>query len=876
MGSIVISVATFFLSIAILAIPSFGKVSQEYIYPNYNASYYQYVDTLGIFLSSVKGTFNTAIFNPNAQQSNYYYLCVLYGTSNTIIWSANRNTPVSISSKFSFTPQGITLTDGSTVIWSTPRLNSPATAMALSETGNLALLDESNNSLWQSFDYPTDTIVMGQRIPVGSSLVSALSASDLSQGDYQFSVTNSDGILKWKGSIYWKMSMEPFAYSSSNAPISSMYLNQTGLYLLGGNGSEVVIQVDLSPAVFRIANLGAGGQFSISRFTSNVWYTEFVAPDDNCRIPYVCGSMGLCTPSGTGQGGCSCPAGFHSIDQDSSKGCLPSDSSYSLPPVCSNNSSSNGTNSSMELFTSLGANVSYFENIFSDPTVKFVNLSYCQSLCSNNCSCSGVFYANSSGSCNTIENQFGSFFLSQSDSNNLGGYIKVMVKSHVPGINGGNTSANQSSNGFPLIGLVLLPTTGFLLISVLFLSILWRKRKHSKHSKLDRRNSSSSLELDDIISIPGLPVRYDYEVLNTATNNFENQIGSGGFGAVFKGVLPDKTVVAVKKIIHVGAQGRKEFFAEIAVIGNIHHVNLVKLNGYCVQRQEQLLVYEYMNKGSLDRTLFSNGPVIEWQERFEIALGTAKGLAYLHSGCEHKIIHCDIKPENILLHDNSQVKLSDFGLSKLLTREQSTHFTTMRGTRGYLAPEWLTSSSISDKTDVYSYGMVLLELVRGRKNSFLQTRTPSKENGNSDDSSNESSMMGPVYFPLFALEMHEQGKYMNLADPRLEGRVTSADIEKLVCVALCCVHEEPLLRPSMVNVVAMLEDGIPLGVPRLESLNFLRFYGRRFTEASMMEGSNEVNAIRPYPLGNTGLTSNSSDSYPSLSYLSSHQISGPR
>ncbi|KAF7141248.1 hypothetical protein RHSIM_Rhsim06G0105900 [Rhododendron simsii] len=210
------------------------------------------------------------------------------------------------------------------------------------------------------------------------------------------------------------------------------------------------------------------------------------------------------------------------------------------------------------------------------------------------------------------------------------------------------------------------------------------------------------------------------------------------------------------------------------------------------------------------RTLFANGPVLEWKERVQIAHGTARGLAYLHSGCQQKIIHCDIKPENILLRDHFKAKISDFGLSKLLSSEQSGLFTTMRGTRGYLAPEWLTGSAISDKADVYSFGMVLLEILSGRKNLCMQRRSECmKDEGGGDGYSSSSSGQGIVYFPIFALEMHEQGRYLELADPRLEGRVTSEDVEKLVRVALCYAHEDPTLRPNMVSVVSMLEGDIP-------------------------------------------------------------------
>lgn len=375
--------------------------------------------------------------------------------------------------------------------------------------------------------------------------------------------------------------------------------------------------------------------------------------------------------------------------------------------------------------------------------------------------------------------------------------------------------------------------------------------------KLVEPDFPASGDLD--FSVPGLPLRFEYEELEAATENFKSKIGSGGFGTVYKGMLPDKSFIAVKKITDLGIRGKKDFCTEIAIIGNIHHMNLVTLKGYSVQKRQWLLVYEYMNRGSLDKTLFGNGPVLEWQERVGIAVGTAHGLVYLHSGSEMKIIHCDIKPENILLHNNFQGKISDFGVSKLLSCEQSSLFTTMRGTCGYLAPEWLRSSAISDKTDVYSLGMVLLELVSGRKNCSFRIQSHSLSGSSTAGGSSSFSLVqGLVYFPLYALEMHEHGRYLELVDPRLEERVTSEGVEKFVRVALCCVHEEPGLMPNMVSVVAMLEGDIPLSEPRIESLNFLRFYGRHFAEASTLEEPGGWNDDILHPEANLSHTSSRS------------------
>lgn len=586
------------------------------------------------------------------------------------------------------------------------------------------------------------------------------------------------------------------------------------------------------------------------RFADGDFVEEFVGPSEACRIPTICGKLGLCSA-----GVCSCPPGFTG-DSQSGNGCVPADSSLSLPSPCSDvTDGREGELSNLDSdfsYLRLVPGVDYFANNFMDPTTHGVDLQFCQDLCSRNCSCLGIFYEQSSSSCFLVRDKLGSIM---AENRTRVGYIKTLQITP-SSENGGKARRRR----IPLLGLILLPSLAFFLVIALGVILLWLRRRKAS-AAMRRSDSCSSTELEMTL-IPGLPVRYGYGEIAAATEDFKTQIGSGGFGTVYKGTLPDKTVIAVKRMTSLGVQGKRDFFAEIAVIGNIHHVNLVRLKGFCVEKRQRLLVLEYMNRGSLDEALFGGGPVLEWEQRFQIAVGAARGLAYLHSGCHHKIIHCDVKPENILLNHNLGlgVKISDFGLSKLLTPEQSGLFTTLRGTRGYLAPEWLTSSAISDKSDVYSFGMVLLEIVRGRKNCSFW----SSGNGDGDGERERA------YFPLLALEMHTKGRYLELADTRLEGRVRSEEVEMLVRVGLCCVHEDPALRPSMSNVVGMLEGGVAVAVPIVESLNFLHVYGRRFTEASRIEDF----ALAGQGYHNSNNVSNSVVT--AFSYISSQQVSGPR
>ncbi|KAK7353158.1 hypothetical protein VNO80_18598 [Phaseolus coccineus] len=841
-----------------------ARTFSDYITPNFTASYLHFIDDFGTFLFSQNNTFKVAIFNPGGQETSFY-LCVIHDASNTIIWSANRDAPISASGKMLLADRGITILDedGNTK-WSTPSLKSQADRLVLTEMGNLVLLDKSNGSLWESFQSPTDTIVIGQRLPVGASLSSAASSSNLSTGDFKLTISSSDAVLQWYGQTYWKLSSDTKVYKNSNDMVEYMAVNNSGFYLFGDGGTA--FQLGLPLANFRIAMLGTTGQFTINSFSDTGLTQEFVGPGDGCQTPLACGRAGLCTKATVSSTPvCSCPPNFR-LGSGTFGACVLSNGSYSLPVACKN--------SSVVSLLNIGY-VEYFGTFYSDPVIYKGNLSACQKFCSNNCSCLGILYKNTSGSCYTIENELGSIQSSNGDERDMLGFIKTNVVESRTGNNDGNKQSSQNG-GFPVAVAVLLPIIGFItLMAIIFL--VWRRlilKSKIKELKLGK-NSSSSRDLDAFY-IPGLPARFDYEELEEATENFKTLIGSGGFGTVYKGVLPDKSAVAVKKIVNIGIQGKKDFCTEIAVIGNIHHVNLVKLKGFCAQGRHRLLVYEYMNRGSLDRNLFGGGPVLEWQERFDVALGTARGLAYLHSGCEQKIIHCDIKPENILLQHQFQAKISDFGLSKLLSPEQSGLFTTMRGTRGYLAPEWLTNSAITEKTDVYSFGMVVLELVSGRKNCYFRWRSHSMDESNSGEGhSSTSSTSGLVYFPLFALEMHEQKSYLELADPRLEGRVTYEEVEKLIRIGLCCVHEEPVLRPNMVSVVGMLEGETPLPQPRIESLNFLRFYGRRFTEASNIGEENEYGSLMQQEARRSTSIPSDSPTH-AFSYMSSQNISGPR
>ncbi|KAJ1687465.1 hypothetical protein LUZ63_018855 [Rhynchospora breviuscula] len=285
--------------------------------------------------------------------------------------------------------------------------------------------------------------------------------------------------------------------------------------------------------------------------------------------------------------------------------------------------------------------------------------------------------------------------------------------------------------------------------------------------------------------------RFTYRELKVVTKNFKEEVGKGCSGVVYRGILDDKRVVAVKKLNDV-TQGEELFVAEVRAIGHINHMNLVRMFGLCSERKHRLVIYEYMENQSLDKFLFNNNTTLQWRQRFKIALGTAKGLAYLHHECLEWIIHCDVKPENILLTRDFEPKIADFGLAKLSKRDGSGFRTShMRGTMGYMAPEWALHLPITSKVDVYSYGIVLLEIIMGRRVSSWV----------SDDEE------GPVAVRRFSRDMRQgmedgnESRILDLVDVRLQGQFNFKQLVTMLRVASFCLEEERNKRPTMDEVV---------------------------------------------------------------------------
>ncbi|XP_021283080.1 rust resistance kinase Lr10-like [Herrania umbratica] len=348
----------------------------------------------------------------------------------------------------------------------------------------------------------------------------------------------------------------------------------------------------------------------------------------------------------------------------------------------------------------------------------------------------------------------------------------------------GIITADLFGNAASLIALIIVVGRLCTLpLVVAFLIYKWRRRHLSMFDMVeDFLQSQNNL----------MPIKYSFSEIKKMTNGFKTMLGEGGYSFVYKGKLRSGRIVAVKILGKSKCNGQ-EFINEVITIGRIHHANVVQLIGFCAERSKRALVYEFMANGSLEKYIFSqeSGTSLSCKKMYEISIGVARGIEYLHKGCDMQILHFDIKPHNILLDENFIPKVSDFGLAKLYPIEDSmVPHTAARGTMGYMAPElfYKNIGGISYKADVYSFGMLLMEMVSKRKNL----------NAFAEHSSQ-------IYFPSWVFDQLSLGKEIEI------GEITDEEkeiVKKMVMVSLWCIQMKPSNRPSMNKVVEMLENEV--------------------------------------------------------------------
>ncbi|KAK2357849.1 G-type lectin S-receptor serine/threonine-protein kinase LECRK1 [Trifolium repens] len=738
------------------------------------------------------------------------------------------------------------------------------------DSGNFVLYDEHSNVIWQSFGDPTDTILGGQNLT--NYLVSSMSKSDHSSGRfylgrqsdgnvaaYPFYSFRSDEDAYWDsnytsyGHQYQKLSLSiqgslcltnsetrsckdlycrRLVSSSSSLTTDSENNGRvsacpSGWILFGticipgnygtrsstntlthyrlcfnnGNKSGKKLHKNIT-SIYR-ATLDVDGNlrlyehqlhFEKGNNSSHV-VMLWQALNDTCLVKGFCGMNSYCSSNMNGDAACKCYPGFIQFPSKTK-------SSPNMPMDCVQMLSKDDCEKSED--RTLLYNFTHFKNMYWGDipysVIPVLKMETCVEACRQDCGCVGAVYTN--GSCNKYRLPL-IYGRVQNDSSTVSVALLKIPSSTIAVI----SPPTSIDTNMPkpkvvvdtkrnLIMILSLTLGSVSLICLVFaVSIFFTYRRQvNRYTML---SESEKLEFTEECSLRS----FSFDELARSTGGFSEEIGRGSFGAVYKGKIGDNNrSIAVKRLEErIADEGEREFQAEITVIARTHHRNLVKLIGFCIEGSKKLLVYEFVSKGSLANLLFEGETRLSWKERTKLALDVAKGLLYLHEECEVRIIHCNINPRNILMDEAWTAKISDFGFARLLKRGHSRTKIGDDGTSRYLAPEWQTEdASVSVKADIYSFGVVLLEIIFRRRSIEMY-----------NISSSEEIILSNWVYQCFAAG--QLNKLIKQDEKDVDWKI----LERMVKVGLWCVQDQQSLRPTMKNVILMLEGlkDIPLPPP---------------------------------------------------------------
>ncbi|MED6179885.1 hypothetical protein PIB30_004940 [Stylosanthes scabra] len=719
--------------------------------------------------------------------------------SKTVVWTAKRDDPpISSNSTLELTVDGLLLKQGSDVQGQVYVDTEPAGSASMLDSGNFVIYAQEGSSIvWQSFHHPTDTILGGQNLTIRNQLVSSISTSDRSTGHHFLAFQRDDNLVAYPIN---SSAESPDAYWSSNnlyqQEVEQLSLDTKGNLCFDDafqclvNNTNHQNQPHNTSSIYR-ATLDVDGNLRLYEHLfedkegsniTNLWQ----ALSDECQIKGFCGINSYCSnTSGTAR--CQCYPGF-----------IPSNNhttgSNAMFLECKLNYSKDDCETSGDR-NFLLYNIVSLEEMQWDGYpywAKPMSMRACDKSCKTDCDCGAALYTNGQCSKYSLPLRYGRKAPNESDT----GMALFKVPSGY--VIRGNTTTSSPKNPNAIVNnrkgliLILASTLGSIsFLCVLFVVSIFFTYRSQVH-RFTKLSASSNLGFTEECSLRS----FSFDELVKATSGFTEEVGRGSFGAVYRGTIGENNRrIAVKRMEKIADEGEREFRAEITAIARTHHRNLVKLLGFCIEGSRKLLVYEYVSNGSLANLLFKTKKHLPLKERLKIALDVARGVQYLHEECEVCIIHCNLKPQNILMDELLTAKISDFGLARLSKPEFSRNRADKEVTTGYLAPEWQKELLVSIKADVFSYGIVLLEIVCRRRNIEL------------DVPSSEEVLLSSWAYHCFATEqLHNLVSYE-------EEDMDWKTLERMLKVGLLCVQDDPSLRPSMRNVILMLEGWKDIPIP---------------------------------------------------------------
>ncbi|XP_042377171.1 G-type lectin S-receptor-like serine/threonine-protein kinase SD1-1 [Zingiber officinale] len=737
----------------------------------------------GQTLTSTGDLFQLSFFrldNNNSSAKGYLgiWYCNLTPQEGTVVWIANRNNSVNTSiASFNLTSDGnLILFEEDKIVWSTGTRSTEfnSARLQLLDSGNL-VLNDSNSIIWQSFDHPSDsqTYLPGmkfgfvKRTNTSRRQVSWKNSTDPSPTDciHMIRALPIPDLVIVNGSAKYHRSGLWNGYGFVGYPsIARNQVTNPANYTFVSNENESYFMANYraspTPVLIR-STLWANGtiqRWFLDRGGNREWQLLSSIPADECDMYNLCGRNRVCTKKYVAVE-CQCLDGFVSITENGREaGC-----EREKPLNCSSNQFSKVQN----------VKVPDTENATPRGSM---SLDDCKNLCLDNCSC--VAFAMISGSYGCIT--------WSGDLLDLRSLVDEGDDLHVR-LAGELDHPSKNNTGRRILFIVISIAATLLFLCAFFIyrqrkkATTQRQKRHADHKDQHEIRGAESL-------------LFDLEAIRIATDNFSdrNKLGEGGFGPVYKGTLENGEDVAVKRLSSTSGQGLDELKNEVFLVSKLRHKNLVRLLGCCLESEEKLLVYNYLANTSLDKFLFDNSKreQLDWAKRFKIIEGISRGLLYLHEDSPVKIIHRDLKASNILLDANMDPKISDFGLAKFFGTDE-THGNTKRiaGTFGYMAPEYVIHGLFSVKSDVYSYGVLVLEILIGRKNNGYQ------------------GSEYPIELVTHVVWCHWiQGSALQVVDQYLVEQCQAQQILRCIHIALLCVQDDPIQRPTMANVVLMLNN----------------------------------------------------------------------